>query len=241
MDEEYNFVGRADLLGQSLDAWRQGFRIYGFYGMTKVGKTRLCTEFIKSVKCSDDSKIIETVFDFKDADLVSYKAFEALLFLQFEIKEENRSSLGREHIVRYAKNNADKKFIFVFESLEEAMQAHKDGSGPSQFEESLWDKIYLNIVQKFLHSTDNIYFCLTSCTWAKFATFSRKALLLKVPPLSTEESVMLLKLVVADKVEDESCLETIAELCDGLPGSIVNAGMYISLLKIVSLLLRDGH
>jgi hypothetical protein len=34
----------------------------------------------------------------------------------------------------------------------------------------------------------------------------------------------MLKEVLKDRLEDEECIETIAELCDGLPGSIVNVG-----------------
>ncbi|CAG2198815.1 unnamed protein product [Mytilus edulis] len=193
--------------------------------MAKVGKTRLCAEFVKNLQETEDSKIEVTEFDFRDGDLDTYDNFEALLFLKFQIDSNHRSSVGREQILQYVKQKPDTKFIFVFDSLEEAMpKAQKDGSGPDKFAESLWDKIYQNIVHKFLANSSNIYFCLTSCTWAKFGQWSKIAYLQNVPALNKSDSCQLLKEVLSDQNEDTSCLETIADLCDGLPGSIVNVG-----------------
>ncbi|CAC5383389.1 unnamed protein product [Mytilus coruscus] len=225
MDIEYKLVGRNDLLQQYCEAWSNNCRIFGYYGMAKVGKTRLCDEFIKHLQETEDSKVEVTEFDFRDGDLDSYENFEALLFLKFQIDSNHRSSVGREQILQYVKKMPETKFIFVFDSLEEAMpKAQKDGSGPDKFAESLWDKIYQNIVHKFLANSSNIYFCLTSCTWAKFGQWSKIAFLQNVPALNKSDSSKLLKEVLSDKNEDTSCLETIAELCDGLPGSIVNVG-----------------
>ncbi|XP_071136404.1 uncharacterized protein [Mytilus edulis] len=225
MDIEYKLVGRNDLLQQYSEAWANNCRIFGYYGMAKVGKTRLCAEFVKNLQETEDSKIEVTEFDFRDGDLDTYDNFEALLFLKFQIDSNHRSSVGREQILQYVKQKPDTKFIFVFDSLEEAMpKAQKDGSGPDKFAESLWDKIYQNIVHKFLANSSNIYFCLTSCTWAKFGQWSKIAYLQNVPALNKYDSCQLLKEVLSDQNEDTSCLETIADLCDGLPGSIVNVG-----------------
>ena len=220
--DTYELIGRQNVLEQYEKVWQNGCRIFGFYGMTKVGKTRLCAEFIKRLKNVDDLNIKDYIFDLKA--ICSYHDFAELLCLKFNI-DSGSPLVRKEKIINYMKKNTGTLFVFVLENLEEAMpKAKKDGSNPDKFDETLWDQLYKDILESFLGSCKNVYFCLTSCTWAKFAALSKISHLQAIPPLCKTDSVTMLKEVLKDRLEDEECIETIAELCDGLPGSIVNVG-----------------
>lgn len=198
MDSEVPFVGRKDILDRIETEW-DCYRLFGFYGLRSVGKTRLVQEIILHNKTKSRAEVTEIWIDLRKSSSLRRLYLHLCEKLKIENTFENDDDLLAE-ICKRLEN--DKATVIVFDNAEDVV-----------------DNAEMNIkfkdVSEFiLHCCNGVKILVTSTSDPEFTGEYVRPV--DVPSLSENESKDLLQ-IAAPSVDFGEYLHDIVKYCEGLP------------------------
>jgi hypothetical protein len=206
---EFDFVGRDNDLEQIKQAWSKN-KIFGFFGLRSVGKSRLAREAIKRYK--RNAELIEV-----DVKLIhDTESLYSNLCAALKLEPENyayATDRWIHHLVGSLLKTNSKHFVFFFDNTED-YQEFKGVNVRDSF---------LSLCTSLMKRCNNVKIVVTSTTRIQLSQLKRAYFSYEVLPLNTHETRRLLK-SVAEGVDFGEYEEAIVTLSEGLPLLVVMIG-----------------